>query len=190
MQSKSPRFQLGKNPDPFDHVDFGVQIFHFQPEFAEIVRESFRALFRERCNQGASAALRAFPDLFDHIVHLAVQFPNLDRRVKQSGRPNHLFHNMSSGTFQLIGAGGRGNENHIAQQLFKLFKFQRPVVQRRRQAEPVIHQSLFPASVRFVHRLKLRNRHMRFINDHHIILREKVQQAERTGAGKTSAEMA
>ena len=57
-----------------------------------------------------------------------------------------------------------GSIHNLVLPFHKLMEFQRPVIQSAGQAEPMLHQNIFAASVPLVHASQLRHRHMTFIN--------------------------
>ena len=72
---------------------------------------------------------------------------------------------------------------------FKFLKVQRPVVQRRRQAESVLHQRRLPGAVACIHSANLWNRHMRLIYNNKKIIVKKVHQRQRRRPLRHSVQM-
>ena len=72
--------------------------------------------------------------------------------------------------------------------LLKLREIERPIIQRRRQAESVVNQALFSRLVARVHRPHLRNRHVRLINNHQKVLwkiiHQRIRRRSRFSAGQ------
>ena len=181
--------QFRKNAHTFDRVDFGMEIFDAHSEVGEVVGEPFRAFFGERGDDGPCSERGVFTDLFHHIVHLIGERTDLDLRIKKPGRAHDLFHNLVPRKFEFVIGRRRGNVDGIARDLRKFFEFQRTVVQCGRQTEAVFDESLFAAPVGAVHRLKLGNRHMRFVDHGDEIFLEEIQQTVRTRAGSASREV-
>ena len=68
-------------------------------------------------------------------------------------------------------------------------KLQRPVVQRARQAEAVVHEHRLARAVALVHAADLRDGGVAFIDHEQEIVREEVEQRERPRAGRAPAEV-
>ena len=83
----------------------------------------------------------------------------------------------------------RGHKKHLVNMLFKFFKIKRPVIQRRRQSETILHKRCFPGTVARVHTAYLRNRHMRFIDDNQIIILKIIHQRKRRNARFQAVQM-
>ena len=181
--------QFGKNPDTLNGVDFGVKIFHAHSEFGEIIGETLRALFRKRGDNRSSAQRSGLADFLHNVVNLRTERTDFNFRIKQSGRAHDLFNHRSAGFLKLVIRGRGGNINGVAGQLFKLLEFERTVVQRGRQTEAVFNERDFAVAVRAVHRLHLRNRHMRFINHRDEIFLEEIKQTVRTGTRSAAGEV-
>ncbi len=77
---------------------------------------------------------------------------------------------------QLPVARRRGNVDHLIEAVQKLVKFQRTVVQCRRQAEAEIHQRGFPRAVPLEHAPHLRDADMAFVGKEHEVVGEVVEQ--------------
>jgi len=73
-----------------------------------------------------------------NVDQLAAMYVDTIRGVQPSG-PYHLLGDLP-GMVALVGAGRGGDEDHLWRQTFPLLELQRPVVQRRRQPETVLHQ--------------------------------------------------
>ena len=63
--------------------------------------------------------------------------------------------------------------------VLELLERQRPVVQRRRHPEAVVHQRLFPVAVAVVHPADLRHRLVRFVDEHDRVRRQVIEQRRR-----------
>ena len=96
-----------------------------------------------------------FPNLRNQIVDLSLYRANIDFRIKQSGRTDNLLRPKQLMLF-FIRSRRRRNEHHLIDPLFKFFKIQRSVIQRRRQTEAIIHKCLLPGAVTRIHTANLR----------------------------------
>ena len=116
-----------------------------------------------------------FPNLRNQIVDLSLYRTNVDFRIKQSGRTDNLLRPKQLMLF-FIRSRRRRNEHHLIDPLFKFFKIQRSVIQRRRQTEAIIYKCLLPGTVTRIHTSNLRDCHMRLIYDHQKIISKIIQQ--------------
>ncbi len=83
------------------------------------------------------------------------------------------------GLVELISGRSGGDVNHLANFLLKLIKFQRPVIQGRGQAEPVLHQDRLPTPIPGIHSPDLRDSGMALIQNGQKLLGEEIQQRVR-----------
>ncbi len=144
----------------------------------------------ERRDQYPLVALGPEFDLADQVVDLVGRGPNLDLRIQQPCGPNHLFDHHPLRLVELV-VGRRGaHVDRLRHQRLELLELQRAVVDGRRKTEPVLHEVLFPGVVAAVHGPDLRDGDMALVDNHQKILREVVQQAERTGSGQSAVEVA
>ena len=125
-----------------------------------------------------------FPNLRNQIVDLSLYRTNVDFRIKQSGRTDNLLRPKQLMLFFI--RSRRRNEHHLIDPLFKFFKIQRSVIQRRRQTEAIIYKCLLPGTVTRIHTSNLRDCHMRLIDNNQIVIFKKVQQRKRRRAFRHS----
>ncbi len=97
------------------------------------------------------------------IVNLAFDRTNFHRRINQAGGTNDLLHHHAGRFRQLIRAGRGGDVDDLIGALFKFFKLQRPIIERRRQAEAILHQVFLARAIAVPHAMQLRNGLVRFI---------------------------
>src|ERR1044072_4590805 len=69
----------------------------------------------------------------------------------------------------------RADIDELVCHFHELVKVQWPIVQRARQANPVIDEHSLARTIPFVHSADLRNRGMRFVDHDEKILREKIK---------------
>src|SRR5438128_529278 len=79
----------------------------------------------------------ARPDLGHQVVDLPFHRPHLDWRIDQTGRTNDLLDDDALRFGELVRARRRRDVHDLLDALLPLFEVQRPVVERRRQPEPV-----------------------------------------------------
>ena len=68
----------------------------------------------------------------------------------------------------------RAHVNKLVRKFHELIEIQRPVIERARQTETIIHQHGFARTITFIHPANLRNGRVRFIDHDEKIFREKV----------------
>ena len=166
---KDTQAQIPNDFHALYRFDIMMQISHTNARVFQIIGQIFCHFDRQRCDQYALFSRCPRVDFANQIINLPFNRPDKNFRVEQSGRTNELFHNLAGTT--LFKVGWRcADVNHLMDALLKLCKIERPIIQRRRQAESVVNQALFSRLVARVHRSHLRNRHVRFINNHQKIL--------------------
>ena len=74
--------------------------------------------------------------------------------------------------------------------LLELLKFEGTVVHGRRQTEAILHEVDLAGTVATIHGMYLRHTHVALVDDHQVILREKVEQAVGTSTGFASVKVA
>ncbi len=129
-------------------------------------------------------------DLGEQIVHLGADRPHFHLGVKQTGGAHHLLHHIAAGFVQLVGARGRRDEHRLRHQGLELVELERPVVQRRRQPEAVLHQGLLAGPVPFEHGADLRNGNVGFVDDQQTVPRQIVEQGGRRLPRRAAGEVA
>ena len=159
------------------------------PSSREVVGEVLGHLLRQRRDERPLAALDPEPDLLEQVVDLAVGRADLDRRVDDAGRPDELLDDLLA-PLQLVRPGRRAHVDDLVEVALELLERQRPVVERRRQAEPEVDEDLLAGPVVLVHPDDLRDRHVRLVDDEQPVRREVVEQRPRPGARLAPREVA
>ena len=114
-------------------------------------------------------------DLSHQIIDLPLHGTHRHLRIQQPRRTDDLLHPVQLMRRFILGRRS-GYEQHLINMGFKLLKIQRPVVQRRRKPEAVLHQRVLSGTVPREHAADLRDRHMGLIHDDQEIIREEIQQ--------------
>ena len=86
--------------------------------------------------------------------------------------------------------GVADDEDHLRRERFPLLELQRTVVERRRQAEPVLDQRFLARAVALVHGAELRNGLVALVDDEQRVVRQIVEQARRRLARRAAGEIA
>lgn len=98
------------------------------------------------------------------VVDLALERPDLDFRVEEARRADDLLRDLL-GLLELVLARRRRDVDDLVDARGELLEGQRAVVEGRRQPEAVLDERDLAAAVAGVHRVELRQRHMRLIHD-------------------------
>ena len=90
----------------------------------------------------------------------------------------------------LVWAGRGGDEDRLVEVMLELVERQRAVVQRRGQAEAVVHQHLLARAVAVEHAAHLRQRDMRLVHHQQEVVGHVVEQRPGRLAGLAAGEVA
>ena len=84
----------------------------------------------------------------------------------------------------------RADIDDLVRQLHELVEIERPIIERAGQAKPVIDEHCLARAIAFIHPTDLRDRGVRFIDDHQKIFRKKVDDRVRLRTGRAPRQMA
>jgi hypothetical protein len=98
------------------------------------------------------------------VVHL-VGRPHLDDSGPEARGPDDLLDDDTPALLELPLAGGGAHVDDLAHPLLELLELQGAVVERARQAEPVLDEVLLAGAVAAVHRAELRDGLVRLVED-------------------------
>src|SRR5712692_10512509 len=102
---------------------------HLDIQFLHIVSEIL-SHFLGQCRDQYTLALRdTLPDLRQQVIDLSFGWANADHRIEQTGWANNLLQD-SLAMLMLLWSGGSGHKQCLVDLLIKLWKCQRPVIQR------------------------------------------------------------
>jgi len=153
-----------------------VQVADPQSVLDEVVGEVLGHALRERRDQHALVLLDARRDLVHEVVDLALGGPHLDLGVDQPGRPDELLGDVDAvGKLEL--ARRRTHEDDLRHLGEELVDAERPIVERARQAEPVVDEGGLARTVALVHAGDLGQRHVRLVDEAQPVVGEVVEQA-------------
>jgi hypothetical protein len=133
-----------KPPDdlhPLDGIDIGVHVAHPDTHLLEVISEIFRHSLRERGYKHPRSRRLAGSDLCEEIVDLSPNGTDLHGGIDEPGGPNDLLHDHATRQLQLHVARGRRHEQHPRCERHELSEIEGPIVERRGQPEPELHQS-------------------------------------------------
>ncbi|EYU02606.1 hypothetical protein PA99_1389 [Pseudomonas aeruginosa PA99] len=174
--------QVADDLHSLDGIDVRVQVAHPHVVIAEIIGEVLGHALGQGSHQHPLVLGHPLADLREQVIHLGHRRAYLDLRIDQPGGTHHLLDDPP-GMFRLVGARGGGDEDGLRTHRLPLFEAQRPVVQRRRQAETVFHQGLLARAVALEHRTDLRNADVRFVDNQQRVGRQVVVERRRRLAG-------
>ena len=135
--------QIAQDFHAFDGINIRMQIAGSQLQVIQIFGQILGHALGQAGGQHAEPPGNHLIGRRHEIVHLCARRAHLDLGIDQPGRTNHLLDKHPVALLHLI-RPRRGRHIHgLRHDGFKLLEAQRPVIQRRRQAEAEIHQRLF-----------------------------------------------
>ena len=169
--------QFAQQFDAPQRVDVGMQVFDLDAAFQQVVGQILGHLLGQCRHQRALVFVDAVLDLGEQVVDLPLGRAHvdlLDHAVRQT---------------ELIVAGRRRQVYGLPDAVQELRPFERAVVHRGRQTEPMFDQRALAGRVSLVHRADLRHGDMRLVDDQQEVIREEVEQRVRRRAGCAVVEM-
>ncbi len=118
-------------------------------------------------------------DLPQQVVDLPLDPPDLDGRIGETGRADDLLDHDAARFPKFERTRRRGYEDDLVGPRLPLVEIERPVVERRRQAEPVLDQDLLSRPVAVVHPPDLRHCLVALVDEDDRVGREVVEQRRR-----------
>ena len=167
-----------------DGLDVGVHVSHPDARVFEKFRQVLRHLLGQGRHQHPLVLRGTGANLVHQVVDLAGDGPYLHSRVQQARGADDLLHHLVR-PLPLVGAGGGGDEDGLADALLEFLEFQGAVIVGAGQAEAVFHQAVLPGVVAVVHGPDLGQRHVALVHKQHEIVGEEVQQGHGGGPGRT-----
>ena len=175
--------------DALQRFHIGVQVFHAHFQFAQVAGQALGHALGERRHQHAAALPRHLANFAQQVVHLIGGRADDDLRVEQARGADDLLHHLL-GALHLVGPGRGGDVDGLRDALLKFMELQGTVVERRRQAEAVVHQRALAGGVAVVHGAYLRDGGVRFVDEEDEVLGKVIQQRERRFPGRAAVEVA
>ena len=162
----------------FDGIDIGMQITHADAVLAQEVGQILGHALGERGHKHALRHRHPGLDLAQQVVDLGARRQHLHLRIHQTRGTHHLLHHVVR-MLALIGGRRGGHEHALAHARFKFLQLQRPVIQRRRQAESILDQRFLARPVAAIHGAQLPDGDVAFIDEHQRIAGQIVDQCGR-----------
>ncbi|MNM65456.1 hypothetical protein D3C81_769030 [compost metagenome] len=166
-----------------------MQVAHLDAVLGQELGQLLGHALGQRGHQHTLADLHARVDFRQQVVHLRGRRTHDDGRVDQPGRAHHLLHHLP-GMLLLELRRCRRDKHYLAHLALELVELERPVVQRRRQAEAVLDQRGLARAVTVVHAVELADQHVRLVQEHQRIGRQVVDQRRRRLAGARAGQVA
>ena len=165
---------------PFHSVHIRVYVTAANSHIGEILLQFLGHSLGECCHQHPLVRLCPHPDFFQQVIHLILGRPDLNGRVKQPRRTHNLLYHKPFRLLKFIVRRSSAHIDRLSAQRLELVKLKRPVVSRSRQPEAIVNQHRLAGVVSSVHSPDLRYGHVALVNEGDIVLREIVNQAERS----------
>ena len=144
----------------------------------------------QRRDQRPIALPRGLLRFVDEIVDLVLDRLDLDRRVDEPGRADHLLGEDAAGLVHLPRAGRRRDEGRLRAHRVPFVEAQRPVVDAARQAEAIFGERDLAPVVAARHRADLRHRLVAFVDEQQGVVGQIFEQGRRRLAGQAAGEEA
>ena len=167
-----------------------VHVAHANALLVQIFGEVFRHAFCQHGDQRAIAGLRGGADFADEIVDLRARGADVDRRIDQAGRADHLLDEHAAAFVQLPAARRRRHRDRLRAHHVPFLEPQRTVVHAGGQAEAVFGQRRLAAEVAAEHAADLRHGDVAFVGEHQRVVGHVFEQRRRRLAGAAAGEVA
>ena len=182
--------QVAQDLDAVERGHLRVEPGAFDAHLRVVTGQILSHALGERRHERPFVLGRAQPDLVQQVVHLALDGPDLDRRIDQARRPDDLFDKLAVRFSELIRPRRGADVDHLVHAVFKLFKRQRPVVEGARQAETEVDEGLFAGAVPAPHAAQLGHGLVAFVGEDQMVGRQIVEQRGRGFSGQAPGEVA
>ena len=126
IESAEP--QVADDLDALDRVDVRVHVAHANALLVQIFGQVFGHALGQHGDQAAIAFLRRLAHLADQIVDLGARRADIDRRIDQAGRADHLFGEHAAGFVELPAARRCRYANRLRPHRVPFLEAQRPIV--------------------------------------------------------------
>ena len=150
----------------------------------------FREVFRHTlCESGDKHALLAFgpqTNFMQHIIDLSKHRSYFDYRFKQTCGTHHEFRHLAFGLLHFVISRSCRNINQSLRKLGKFRKLQRPVIHCGWQTKSMFHKGRFSRIIPAVHRSKLRQSHVTFVDKNQRIIWEIIEQSSGRSSGSSA----
>ncbi len=160
-----------------------VHVAHADALLVQIFGQVLGHALGQHGDQRAVALLRDGAHLADQIVDLGAGGADLDRRIDQAGRADHLLGEHAAGLLHLPAAGRRRDAHGLRPHRVPFLEAQRPVVHAGGQAEAVFGQRRLAAEVAAEHAADLRDGDVALVDEDQRVVGHIFEQGRRRLAG-------
>ncbi len=182
--------QVADDLDALDGVDVGVHVAHPHAVLVQVFGQVLGHALGQHGDQRAIAALRHLLDLGEQVVDLAAGRADLDRRVDQAGRADHLLDEDAAGLLQLPVPRRRRDDDGLRPHRVPFLEPQRAVVHAGGQPKTVFGQRRLAPVVAAVHAADLRDGHVALVAEDQGVVGQVLEQGRRRLAGPAAGEVA
>ena len=165
-----------------------MQIAHLDTVFGQEIGQLLGHALGQYRYEYPLPRLDAQMDLRQHVVDLGARRAHFDLRIDQSGRSHQLLDHQPGMLGFVIGGRGR-YEDRLTHLVLKFAEFERPVIERRRQAKAVVDQIDLARTVAVVHAVELADQHVRLVEEHQGVGGQVIDQGRRRFAGRGARKM-
>jgi hypothetical protein len=188
--SKTPATEVADDLDALQRVHVAVQVAHAHAHLGEVFGELLGHALGQHGDQRAEALGRDGLHLGQQVVHLALDWADVDEGIHEAGRADDLLGEDAGGALHLPGAGRGADEDGLGAEALPLLELQRAVVGAARQAEAEIAEDDLPRVVAPVHAADLRHGDMALVHDQQRAFGQVFEERRRRLAGVTAGEVA
>ena len=141
-------------------------------------------------DQRAIAAPRDLLDLAQEVVDLGTRRADLDRRIDEAGRADHLLDEDAFRLLHLPMPGRRRDMHGLRPHRLPFLEPERAIVHAGRQAETVFGERRLAPIVAAIHAADLRDRHMALVGEDERVVGQIFEQGRRRLAGPAAGQIA
>ena len=182
--------QIADDLDALDRVDVGVHVAHAHALLVQVFGQVLGHALGQHGDQRAIAGERGLAQLADQVVDLRARRADVDRRVDQPGRADHLLDEHAARLGDLPLGRRRRHRHGLRPHRVPFLEAQRPVVHAGGQAEAVFGERRLAAEVAAIHAADLRNGDVALVAEHQRVVRHVFEQRRRRLARLAAGEVA
>ncbi len=186
---KLSRAQIAQNLNTLKRAYIAVEIIGLNALIQEVIGKLLCHLLGKRCDEHALAGGHHVVDLSQNVVDLAFGRTHIYLGIQKARGANDLLYGLLAYALLVITRRG-AHVDKLRNTLLKLVKAQWAVIQRARQAKPVLYQRYLAATVALMHAAYLRDGNVTLIDDRQKALAAKIiQQCVRRLTGAAAVQM-
>jgi hypothetical protein len=175
--------------DPFDGVDFAVEVANVDADIAEVIGEFLGGAFGEGGDEDAFVLFDAFAGLLDEVVDLAPEGFDSDLRIDKASGTDDEFSDLIPGPFQFAGAGSGAYVEGVVLEGLEFGEAEGAVVEGAGETEAVFDEDGFAGEIAGVHAADLGDGGVGFVDDEEVILGKEIEEDMGSRAGRPAGQM-